>query len=153
MRYYNTSIENLVHRLRKFEEILAESLEEVIISLQDKITQLVAEEQLYKKGINGKGVEIMSYAPYAQSTIRRKSRKGQPTNRVTLRDTGEFHKSLFVVFDEGGFYIATEDEKLKYLEPKYGEAILRLTDENLKYLLQTYIRPMLAERLKNKLEI
>lgn len=153
MRYYNTSLKNLVYRLRKFDEILAESLEEVIVSLENVIVQLVADEQLYERGINGKGVKIMDYAPYAQSTIRRKARKGQPTNRVTLRDTGAFHKSFFVVFDESGFYIATEDKKLKYLEPKYGEAILRLTDENLTYLIRTYIRPMLAERLKNKLGI
>lgn len=153
MRYFNASIANLTHRLRKFDEVLKESLEEIIIELQPEIVSLVAEEQLYKEGINGKGVSIMSYAPYAQSTIKKKIRKGQPTNRVTLRDTGDFHKSLFVVFDEGGFYIATENKKLVYLEPKYGEEILRLTDENLSYLLNTYVKPRLAERLKAKLDL
>lgn len=153
MKYFNASIRNLTYRLRKFDEILAESLEEIIVSLEDVITQLVSEEQLYKQGINGKGVKIMDYAPYAYSTTRNKRRKGQPTNRVTLRDTGDFHKSFFVVFDEGGFYITAADKKLKALEAKYGEAIFRLTNENLTYLLRNYVRPALAERLKNKLGI
>lgn len=151
MKYFNASIRNLVYRLRKFDEILAEALEEIIVSLESVIVQLVSEEQLYKQGINGKGIEIMSYAPYAYSTIKNKKRKGQPTNRVTLRDTGAFHKSFFIVFDEGGFYITAEDKKLKALEAKYGEAIFRLTNENLTYLLRNYVRPMLTERLKNKL--
>lgn len=153
MRYYNASIANLTQRLRKFDEVLKESLEEIIMELEPEIVALVAEEQLYKQGINGKGIPIMSYAPYAPSTIKRKARKGHPTNRVTLRDTGIFHGSLFVVFDEGGFYIATEDKKLVYLEPKYGENILRLTDENLSYLLNTYVKPRLAERLRAKLDL
>lgn len=54
-----------------------------------------AEEQLFEQGINRLGVDIMDYAPYSPLTIAIKEEKGQPTNRVTLRDTGDFEASFF----------------------------------------------------------
>jgi hypothetical protein len=47
-----------------------------------------AEEQLFEQGINRLGVDIMDYRPYTPLTIAIKEEKGQPTNRVTLRDEG-----------------------------------------------------------------
>lgn len=54
-----------------------------------------AEEQLYEQGINRLGVDIMDYAPYSPVTIEIKKALGQPTNRVTLRDEGDFESSFF----------------------------------------------------------
>lgn len=150
-RYYNGSIRNLVYRLRKFRSILEESLEQEIRYFAPEIIRMITEEQLFEQGITGKGVEIKSYQPYSPRTIYMKRRKGQPTTRVTLRDTGEFHASFDVKFDEGGFYIEARDPKTKYLVKRYGQEIFRLTDANLSKLLRDLIRPSLLKRLKEKL--
>lgn len=151
-KYYNTSLRNLIHRLRKFKDILDQELKDEILRNEEVIVKMIADEQLYEQGIEGRGIKIASYKPYAPRTIRDKIRKGQPYDRVTLRDTGEFHVSLKVVFDNEGFYITSDDEKSQYLLDKYGKTIFRLSDENLKILINDYIRPSLKSKLKERLK-
>ena len=86
--------------------------------------------------------------PYTAKTIQNKKRKGQPTTRVTLRDTGAFHKSMFVVFDSEGFYVTASDEKTEELVKKYGEEIFRLTNKNFTRIVRSHIRKELVKRLK-----
>lgn len=148
MAYYNGSLKNLIFRLRKFKDILHQELREEILENKLVIIRMVTENQLYERGVNGQNIFIASYQPYATRTIQNKIRKGQPTDRVTLKDTGEFYKSFDVVFDENGFYITSNDDKAKYLVEKYGRTIFRLTDDNLTTLLQEYVRPILTEKLK-----
>lgn len=150
-RYYNTSLRNLQYRLRRFKDDLNKHLEDIILSKEEEIINIVTQEQLFKEGINGKGIKIMDYQPYRPSTIKAKIRKGQPTNRVTLRDTGEFYKSMFLVFESDGFYITSSDDKTKYLIKKYGEEIFRITDNNLTKLLREHIRKELVNRIKKEL--
>ena len=150
-QYFNASIKNLVYRLRKFKDILDEELKDEIMKHEDVIVQMVTQEQIYEKGIEGRGTEIMSYQPYTARTIRIKQKKGQPYDRVTLKDTGEFYNSLHVEFDDEGFYVTSTDDKAKYLLARYGKTIFRLTDENFSELLSNYIKPSLQEKLKERL--
>lgn len=148
---YNTSIRNLEYRLRKFKDYLPKYLAEIIKQKEDVIVNTIRNNQLYRRGINGKGQKIMSYAPYRPSTIKKKLRKGQPTTRVTLRDTGEFHRSMFLVFDNDGFYITSSNDVTPHLVKKYGDSIFRLTDENLNRILKSHIRKELVKRLRMEL--
>ena len=152
IRYFNTSIRNLAWRLRKFDEILGKELVNEIMSHEKEIIEAVVQNQLYERGINGTGVEIMSYEPYRPRTIKNKKRKGQPYNRVTLKDTGEWYNSLRLVYDVDGFFITSTDEKNTYLKKKYGPTILRLTNENLSMILDKYIRPNLKVKLEKYLK-
>lgn len=145
-RYYNTSVRNLVYRLRKFKSILDQELTNEILSHEHIIIDMVC-EQLYA-GIDGYKNRIQP--PYATRTVKKKQKKGQPTDRVTLRDTGDFYKSLHVAFDEDGFFVASSDQELAdILRKKYGYPVLRLSNENLSILLREYIRPSLKEKLKD----
>ena len=146
--YFNTSLRNLIYRLRKYREILDSELKEEIMRNKDVIINMIITEQLYNLGIEGRGIEIWSYQPYTASTIRRKHKKGQPYDRVTLKDTGKFYASLDIVFDDNGFYVTSSDSKAQGLLEKYGKTIFRLTNENLKTLLNDYIRPSLKEKFK-----
>ena len=152
IRYFNTSIRNLAWRLRKFDEILGKELVNEIMSHEKEIIEAVVQNQLYERGINGTGVEIMSYEPYRPRTIKNKQSKGQPYNRVTLKDTGEWYNSLRLVYDVDGFFITSTDEKNTYLKKKYGPTILRLTNENLSMILNKYIRPNLKVKLEKYLK-
>ena len=141
-----------MYRLRKFKAILDEELRNEILRREDVIVKMVAEGQLYDKGIEGRGIKISDYMPYAEITKKRKLKKGQPIDRVTLRDTGEFHNSLHVEFDDEGFYVTSGDDKAKYLLDRYGKTIFRLSNENLNTLLREYVRPSLTDKLKNYIE-
>jgi hypothetical protein len=147
--YFNGTLKNLIWRLRKYRLILDEELRSEILEHSDVIIDMIVNEQLYEQGINGMGVEIMSYRPYTRTTVKIKHKKGQPFNRVTLRDKGDFYNSLHVKFDDNGFYVTSTDEKAPELLAKYGTTVLRLTDENLSILLDKYIKPALRERFKH----
>ena len=148
VKRYNATLRNLEYRLRAFKDNLPMYLEDIIRDKEDVIVSAIADDQLYRRGINGRGEKIMNYMPYTAKTIQNKKRKGQPTTRVTLRDTGAFHKSMFVVFDSEGFYITASDEKTEELVKKYGEEIFRLTDKNFTRIVRSHIRKELVKRLK-----
>lgn len=148
IKRYNATLRNLEYRLRAFKDSLPMLLENIVRDKEDVIVSAIADDQLYRRGINGKGVKIMDYMPYAPRTIQNKKRKGQPTTRVTLRDTGAFHESMYVVFDSDGFYITASDDKTQELVNKYGEEIFRLTDKNFTRIVRSHIRKELIKRLK-----
>lgn len=108
-----------------------------------------AEEQLYMQGVNRLGVDIMDYMPYTPLTIAIKEEKGQPTNRVTLRDEGDFESSFFLEVGEKQFEIKAGDFKTDDLIKKYGRQILGLTNENIAILIWQYIYPDLLAKAKN----
>ena len=146
--YFNLSLRNLIYRLRKYKNILDDELKGEIMRNKEVILKMITEEQLYNLGIEGRGIEISSYQPYTANTIQRKRKKSQPYDRVTLKDTGKFYSSLDIQFDDSGFYVTSSDEKANILLKRYGKTIFRLTDENLKVLLNDYIRPSLKEKFK-----
>lgn len=148
IKRYNATLRNLEYRLRAFKDSLPMLLEDVVRSKEDVIVSAIANDQLYRRGINGKGEKIMDYMPYTAKTIKNKRKKGQPTTRVTLRDTGAFHESMFVVFDSEGFYITASDEKTQDLVEKYGKEIFRLTNKNFTRIIRSHIRKELTKRLK-----
>lgn len=148
VKRYNATLRNLEYRLRAFKDSLPELLEDIIRDKEDVIVSAIADDQLYRRGINGRGEKIMDYMPYTPRTIQNKKRKSQPTTRVTLRDTGAFHESMYVVFDSEGFYITASDEKTQDLVEKYGEKIFRLTDKNFIRIIRSHVRKELVKRLK-----
>lgn len=99
--------------------------------------------QMYDEGKDRNGNAIQpSYAP---ATVQRKKRKGQPTNRVTLRDSGDFHLSLYIEYTADGFEIKADDFKTPFLTKRYGSEVLGLTDENLGIICERYYQPRIEE--------
>lgn len=148
---YNATLRNLYYRLRAFRDSLPEVLEDAIYDSEPAIVSAIANDQLYRRGINGRGVKIMSYAPYSPVTVAIKKRKGQPTTRVTLRDTGDFHKGVHVVVDNEGFYVTSQDRKTEELVAKYGPEIFRLTDRNFTRIVRVHVRRAIERRLRQAL--
>lgn len=107
--------------------------------------------QLYEYGINSLGIRIDTYQPYTPYTVRIKQEKGQPYDRVTLRDTGDFQKSFGVVFEPVGFYITATDYKTQDLIDKYGEKIFGLTKENRQEVAIKYVLPVVTEEIKREI--
>ena len=81
-------IDNLRQRVTEFNELLQSGrlIQSIILENEYVITDMNSEDQLYEQGVNRLGVNIMDYAPYSPLTIEIKKEKGQPYNRVTLRD-------------------------------------------------------------------
>lgn len=104
--------------------------------------------QMYS-GKDGNGVEISP--GYADSTIARKRRKGNPYDRVTLKDEGDFYRLLDLKVGNDSFLIQSNDTKSVYLERKYGDDIYGLDSESLTRL-KGVIQEGLIEQLKSLLQ-
>lgn len=143
----------LKDRVRAFNERLESGalIRKVIEDNDAEICDMNAQEQLYEQGINRLGVDISDYAPYSPITIDIKKLKGQPTNRVTLRDEGDFHSSFYVVATDTSFEVKAKDAKAEHLLSKYGQQILGLTRENLITLVHEYIYPNLLRDARTML--
>ena len=124
-------------------------IQQIILDNESYIVDMNAEVQLYEQGINNLGVDIADYAPYSPLTIEIKQSKGQPTNRVTLRDEGDFESSFFLEVGNTQFEIKASDWKTEELIHRYGRQILGLTDENISVLIWQYIYPDLSKAVKN----
>nr|DAU31601.1 MAG TPA: hypothetical protein [Caudoviricetes sp.] len=148
-QYFNASFRNLAYRLRKFKDIIKEELQQIVLNHEHEILCMIAEDQMYNRGVTGKNTEIIP--GYKISTIRRKKKKGQITDYVTLKDTGLFYNKMHVEYDENGFFITSDTQYTQSLIEKYGSAIFRLTNENLSILIREYIRPELQQKLTNLL--
>ena len=108
-------------------------------AFQQLVGKLNTEQQLYL-GIDSTGASLGEYAP---STIVYKKRKNQPTDRVTLKDTGDFY-NFDIIIDEDGFIITSFDSKTSKLVDRYGNDIFGITDENFEAVL-TYINARLKD--------
>ena len=124
--------------------------DEVIIEQVRQDEQFVVKlqaDQMFD-GQRGDGQQIRP--GYAQTTVRIKRRRNQPTDRVTLRDTGDFHDSIVIDYGRDEFRFDATDEKRPYLARKYGEAIFGLNDSNLDTLIQR-VREPIIKSLQNKI--
>ena len=144
-------ITDLRKRVADFNEALTSGrlMQDIVWNNDAYIVDMNAEEQLFEQGINRLGVDIMDYAPYSPYTIEIKEMKGQPTNRVTLRDEGDFESSFYLQVSDKQFEIKASDFKTEELIKKYGRQILGLTDENIASLIWDYIYPDLLATAKN----
>jgi len=103
------------------------------------------EEQLYRRGQDSQGNEL--FPPYTPFTIQVKQAKGQPTDRVTLYDTGRFHGSFFIDWKDTEFEIYARDPLTPKLAGKYGPDIFGLDDNSQQDLIDN-LRPALADNLR-----
>lgn len=101
-------------------------------------------DQLYDRGIDSKGESLGEYSTYTKLI---KEEKGQITDHITLRDTGEFYNSFkFVLtsnYDFGFSYNSFKGAEEKDLLKIFGEDIIGLTEENLSLLVS-----MAREKIK-----
>lgn len=141
-------ITSLIGKLEDYRDNIYSYLEAATIEAEDTIIDMNI-SQLYDSGERRDGKKITP--EYAPKTVAIKKKKGQPTNRVTLRDTFDWQASFWVQFYPDGFEIKASDWKTERLTQKYGDEILGLQDEMVKYLCETFYLPRLRTELRKML--
>jgi hypothetical protein len=118
---------------------------------KELIIRLNTDEQLFK-GIDSTGRDLDSIGgSYSPLTIEKKKDKGQPYDRVTLKDTGAFYESFKVNPYKGGFSISADAIKDQDdLTKEWGDEIIGLTDASRNELVNHYRNEIIRE-IKRKL--
>ena len=100
---------------KKFNQELI--MDAFINSITDSIARKIRTEipeRIYRTGQDAQGWKLatnLGSPYYSKNTTRIKKNKNQPTDRVTLRDTGKFYKSFRVDFIVNGFEITANFQK------------------------------------------
>jgi hypothetical protein len=137
--------EKLLNFPSKVPEFMGEVLRENTAFIEDKNA-----EQL-NQGLRGDGSVITP--PYAALTKQIKSLKGQPIDRVTLKDEGNFHKGIKAEIGNDSISMFGQDEKTTILEQKYGVEIIGLTESNVVELGQEVVKPELQVKTRKYFDV
>lgn len=142
------AIEALITSLKEYKDNINEYMEDITRSIEDEIKDLNVHQQ-YDLGQDRYGDRITpEYTPF---TVSIKRWKGQPTDRVTLRDTGQFHSSFKIRYEADGFELYANDWKAESLEEKYGNSIFGLQDDAAIELANQVYQPRMIQKLKSLL--
>lgn len=135
--------------INKFEANFFSLLKRTFDTYGFEIEEDIRDNQLYDKGIDGTGERITNKitgrSVYARFTIKLKSEKNQPTDRITLKDTGSFHRSIKLTAFSDHFEISSTDSKAPDLIETYGEDILKPTTDNMRNFIENNVIPDLKK--------
>lgn len=124
------------------------------VEFRNLIIQLNTKSQLFQQGIDSQGIKLSEYTRnngYSNYTKAIKEAKGQPTNRITLNDTGEFYKSFRVQRDGNSIKIVANPIKDDTnLFEEWGIDIVGLTEESLETLSE-FAKIIIVPYIKEKL--
>ncbi len=139
------TLHELQRRLNNFDirQEVVEAIEETAETIAD-----FNRKQLFA-GIRSTGTEIKP--AYAPVTVLIKDQKGQPTDRVTLKDTGDFYDSIDVDANSQTYELVANDAKADQLMDKYGNRILGLTKESRSEYVNYTLFPALKDRITRKI--
>lgn len=127
--------------LKKIESIPVGDIVRKAVEQNKSIAEDLNADQM-NSGLNSKNQPITP--EYTEFTKQIKRAKGQPTNRVTLRDEGDFHRSLFLESVSDGFSFSSNDPKAPDLAEKYGDDIFGLNGRS---------EEELSEQIKDDLSV
>lgn len=138
MGRFNDKIQTLI----EFKAQIPMHVIDSTVPLEARIVELNT-DRLFQLGQYPSGKDIAP--PYADLTVQIKQMKGQPTDRVTLKDTGDFHRSFYVKFDRDRFTILASDIKTQKLVTKYGFKIFGINEEDLTELIPDIYRSLMSK--------
>ena len=136
------AIERLERKLRELKAVINPTLKQTI----DRNKGVLIDQQQTQMN-KGRDAFNVSFIPsYAESTIKQKKAKGDPFNRVTLKDTGELYRSITIDTTTTQAIISTNVEYFKYLVDHYDtNIILGIQSEFLNEFLNKYFKPELRK--------
>ena len=143
----------VIAKLQKFKSNinsldLFQIFQEVILEMKEQIIDLNTEGQLFEKGIDSDGEKLP--LPYSPVTIIKKKLKGQPTDRITLKDEGDLYRGWFIKFvSKGSFIMSSTDSKVPKLLEEWGN-FFGLTKESIEFL-QPEFKERFVEKVKTKI--
>lgn len=143
------SLDSKIESVRRFQAEIEENVIAAARPFEAEIVDYNTEEQLFRLGQYSDGQAIEP--PYAALTRQIKRASGQPADRVTLKDTGAFHRSFQITWRQRDFQITASDPKTGKLVRKYGREVFGLNAAGLDELA-SLARPELAEAFRKTME-
>jgi hypothetical protein len=143
MTKFDEELKRLQSRFVWLSNNVSPFLMDTLIGREAEIEDLNAGQLEQGKDSTGDDIKP-DYTPFTKSI---KQAKGQPTNRVTLKDEGDFYKSIEYKVQQKGLEYQATDPKTDALQEKYGDEILGLDAQSI-----TEITLIILDSLHKKLQ-
>ena len=131
--------------MKNWPKLISDALEKT----KEIALDIITDDQLFKEGIDGDGNKLP--LPYAPFTIDIKKLLGQPTDRITLKDTGSFHDGFFGNISGDNIITGSSDSKSSQLHNDWGKSISSMTKENAARYARGDVLPVLQDSTKKAL--
>ncbi|WP_109437819.1 hypothetical protein [Aquimarina sp. AU119] len=152
-----TAVSPIISDLKDIKSKLENKAHDIIETKEQEILDYNRKNQLFSKGVDSNGQKLTP--PYAESTKKKKQRKGLPTNRVTHYDTGK-HYENFKIETRGKHYNVFADTKTnkgfdlgKHLNDRYGGKVYGLTKDNNDKINKEIILPNLIQWMYDQIKV
>jgi hypothetical protein len=133
--------------LKSLPKVLERTVGEVVAD-NAYVLELDNQQQL-EAGLDAEGLLIEP--PYTGTTREIKKQKGQPTDRVTLKDKGDFYRGIVAKVRAQDVGLEGTDSKTQELQEKYGQDIIGISDEAVDAFRDDYVRPELQYKTREVL--
>lgn len=131
--------------LRRISALNTDAISEQAITETEGEFVELNQQQMYA-GVNNDGSDINPQ--YKARTVRIKNEKGQPTDRVTLKDTGAFYEGMGLEIAGDTIKEFSTDPKNDSLVQKYGPEIFGLGGTYKKEYVQDNLRPVFQQKIE-----
>lgn len=146
-----SKIASMINALRQLTPQVMEA-EVLAIFSTEQATVLDMNIAQLQQGKDSKGKNIKP--KYTPRTVEYKKLKGDPYDRVTLKDEGDFYRGFYLEHNNSfPLYILSTDLKTGKLAEKYGSDIFGLDKQNKKEFAILYIKPKLAEKILQAIRV
>ncbi|MGR3177516.1 MAG: hypothetical protein ACUZ8E_05630 [Candidatus Anammoxibacter sp.] len=143
---------NKISQLKQIKKNLNRFIGESALRHSNIIEDFITEDQLFERGIDGLGKSLGQYSPFTKQfkdTIAGRLGRNTRSDHITLRDTGDFHRSIKVKLQRDGIKIESDPIKEDTnLLTEFGEEILFLTEENLTEFRNVLLKDDLIRNIK-----
>jgi phage gpG-like protein len=150
-------LDSVRERVQEIKDTIYPSLKAAINSNADLLKEIQTQKQFYDRGQDSDGISITP--SYAAKTIKIKTKKGQPTDRVTLNDTGDYYESIAFSGTDTEMIITATVDYASYLSSRYGTLsntsgtdILGIQDMEFLEFYNQYIAPELTNNINKIIE-
>ena len=143
-------LDSLRSSVKAIEEVIYPTLSDVINTNSNALKEILTERQLFDKGQDSRGSRIKP--SYAQTTISIKRKKNQPTDRVTLKDSGDYYDSISFEGKTKTMVITASIGYASFLSKKYGSDILGVQDMGFETFYNKYIEPQMTQNINSIIE-
>lgn len=133
--------------LEGLKDTINEAIKEAFRRYDFVIVDIITNKQWFRKGQKSDG-KIIKPA-YKRLTIKIKQKKGDPYDRVTLRDTGKLYRSIELIIGERAVIAKIGVDYYAKLEKKYGSKIMGVQDNFLEEFCENYILPQIKKNIND----
>lgn len=132
----------------KLDQLIAVKLQQIKVDAIEQCKDEYIDQQKEQLFAGKKQDQTSITPPYAPLTIRLKSGKGQPTDRVTLKDKEDFYNRIFLDVRMTEIAADSIDSKSQSLQKRYGEKIFIIGGQY-KGQFITVLQPVFLQKVKD----